>query len=825
MNNFRLAFRQLLKSPGFTAVAVLTLALGIGGNTAIFSIVNTTFLRALPYPEPDRLVHISERGGTGDNMPVSYPNFLDWQRQQDVFSELAVFHNAEGKLKTDRGTELVAVQHVSAQFFRALGVRPSQGREMRPDDDLPDAERVAWVTAEAWQQLFNGDTGLVGRSFVFDGKSITIAGILPANYRFHRQADLVTAIAPFARGFFLDVRENHSVTEAIARLKRGVTLEKARAQMNTIAVRLAEQYPEANKNIGVAIVPFREQLAGSSRTQLLLLLGAVGLVLFIACVNVANMLLARSCAREREMAIRASLGASRLHMLRQLLVESLVLAMLGGAAGGVAGIWGYESARRLVPFEVQRLVAGGGFDSRVFLFVAGVTLATSLAFGLVPAWQLSHLRPMDALKETPREVRSAFGRIRLSDLLVVGQTSLALVLLVGTGLMIRSLHHLLQVETGYEATRVLTLEVTSPPVEQFQRDPGSFARHYERVLEAVQGLAGVEAAAVASGLPFTFSTSYMTFYRQDRPVPVAGEFPTASQHTVSPDYFRAMGIPLLRGRGFDGTEPAYILPAGVEITPQNLAMIFKGVTLSGVISRKMADRFWPGEDPVGKRFRIGFPDLGLPWVEIAGVVGNTVQTGLDQGETTEFYLPLRQWPVPINMHMVLRTRLEPTALVNSVRTAIASAGSDTPIRDIRVLAERIESSTAGRRFNRDLFACFAATALALAVIGLYGVLAFNVGRRSREIGIRMALGASRRAIIGSIVGRALALVLPGIGIGIVGAWALGRVLGSQLFEVRSSDPFTHSIGALLMIAAALLAAWLPARRAARVDPMTALRTE
>ena len=823
--DIRYAFRMLRKSPGFTTIVVLTLALGIGANTAIFNIVNTTFLRALPYPESDQLVHLSERNATGNTIPVSYPNFLDWQQQQDVFSGLAVFHNAEGKLKTERGTEMVAVQHVSAKFFSVLGVRPVRGRGMRPEDDLPGAERVAWVANDAWQRLFNGDPDLVGRSFDFDGQNITVAGILPADFRFHRQADLVTAIAPFAREFFLDMRENRSNDVAIARLKPGVSLEAAQAQMGTIARRLGEEYPDANKGIGVAVVALREQLAGRARTQLLLLLGAVGLVLLVACVNVANMLLARSFSREREVAIRTSLGASRWHLLRQLLVESIMLATAGGAAGVLVGLWGYEFASRLVPSHVQRVIDGGGFDLRMLLFIVGITLVTGVVFGLAPAWQLSHVRPVDALKQTTRDVRTVFGQVRLSDLLVVGQVALALVLLIGAGLMIRSLHRLLQVETGYEPTRVLTLDVASPPVEQFQRDPGSFTRHYERVLEPVQNLPEVEAAAIASGLPFTWSSSSMTFYRQDLPVPAAGEFPTASQHTVSPDYFRAMGIPLLRGHLFDGTEPAYVLPAGVEMTTQNLAIIFKDVTISGVVSQKMADRFWPGEDPIGKRFRLGFPDLVLPLVQIVGVVGNTVQRGLDQGEATEFYLPLRQWPVPINMHLVVRSRLEPTAIVNSVRTAVASVVRNESIRDIRVLAERIDNSTAKRRFNRDLFACFAATALVLALIGLYGVLAFNVGRRTREIGIRMALGANRRDIIRSVVAYGLALVVPGLAIGLGCAWAVGRVLQSQLFEIKGSDPFTYAIGALLMLLTAVAACLIPASRAAKIDPMETLKYE
>ncbi len=825
INDIKYAFRQLRKNPGFAAVIVLTLALGIGANTAIFNIINTTFLHALPYPEPDRLVYLSESNAQGNTFPVSYPNFLDWQKQQDVFSGLAVFHGAEGKLKTESGTEMVSVLHVSEDFFNVLGIQPVQGRGMRPEDDLPGAERVAWISNNTWQTLFNNDPDIVGRSFEFDGRNLTIAGILPANFRYHWRTDVITAIAPVAKEFFLDMRESRSNEYAVARLKPGVSMETAKAQMDAIALRLAEEYPVANKSIGVTTVPLREQLAGGARTQLLLLLGAVGLVLLIACANVANMLLARSFAREREMAIRTSLGASRLLLMRQLLVESLVLAIIGGTAGMLIGLLGFKFAGRLVPFQVRQVVDVGGFDLLMLLFVVGITLVTGVVFGLAPAWQLSHIRPACALKQTTREVHTIFGRIRMSDLLVVGQVTLALVLLIGAGLMIRSLHRLLNVETGYEPTRVLTLDVASPPVEQFQRDPGVFTRYYEKVLEPVQNMPEVEAAAVATGMPFTFSTNFMTFYRRDLPVPAAGEFPMASTHTISPDYFRAMGIPLLRGSVFDGTEPAYKIPEGMEITSQNLAAIFKDVTFSAVISKKMADTFWPGDDPIGKQFRLGFPDLGLPWVDVIGVVGNTVQTGLDQGEVSEFYLSLRQWPMPVNMHLLVRTRLDPKTIINSVRTTVSSVLPDEPVRDVRVLAERIDNSTAGRRFNRNLFTCFAITALLLASIGLYGVLAFNVGRRTRDIGIRMALGANRSDVIRSVVTRGLALVVPGLVIGLGCAWAAGRLLQSQLFEIKCGDPLTFAVGALLMIVIAMLAAWLPARRAAKIDPMEALRYE
>lgn len=825
MNSLRFAFRQLARSPGFTAVAVLTLAVGIGANAAIFSIINATYLRALPYPEPDRLMHLAESNAADNNIPISYPNFLDWHRQQNVFAGLAVIHGAESKLKTGRSTEMVSVQHVSADFFSILGVHPIQGRGMRPEDDEPGAQRVAWVTSEAWQRLFQGDPDLVGRSFVLGGQHMVIAGILPANFRFYRRADLVTAIAPFAGEFFLNMRENRSNVEAVARLKPGANMEAARAQMNTIAERLAQDHPEANKNVGIAIIPLREQLAGGARTSLFLLFGAVTLVLLIACVNVASMLLARAQARTREMAIRTALGASRLQLVRQLLVESLLLATAGGVAGALAGFWGFRFVGRLIPFSVQQLINDTGFNLQLLLFLTGITLVTGVAFGLAPAWQLSQIQPTEALKQTPHDLHTVFGRIRSSDLLVVGQVALALVLLITASLMIRSLHSLLAVKTGYEPSRVLTLELTSPPGDQFQRDPSSFARHFERLLEAVKNLAGVDTAAVVSGLPFTWSRNSMAFYRQDLPVPAAGELPTASQHTVSPEYFRAMGIPLRRGRGFDGTEPAAVLPAGVEMTPENLPRIFQNVTFSSVVSQKMADRFWPGEDPIGKRFRLGPPNIGGPWVEIVGIVGNTVQTGLDHGEASEFYLPLRQWPVPINMHLVVRTRLEPRTLIDAVRTAVASVAHDEAVRDVRVLAERIDDSTAERRFNRNLLAGFAVVALLLAMIGLYGVLSFHVGRRTREIGVRMALGSSRSDVLKAVLMRGLYLILPGIVLGFAGAWLSNRLLRNQLFGITDTDPLTYCASASLLLAIALIACLVPARRATRVNPLVALRCE
>jgi putative ABC transport system permease protein len=825
MNDLRYSFRLLAKSPGFTAIVVLTLALGIGANTTIFSIINATYLRSLPYPDSDRLMVLMEHDNSGDTV-VSYPNFLDWCAQQDVFSGLAIYHPNPAKLKTAENVELVSILLVSSDFFSVLGVSGMQGRSLTAEDDRVGAAPVAWVTHEAWQRYLAGDRELVGRTILLDGQAVTVAGILPAGFRFHRRADFYLPLAPYAQQQFMTMRQNHSDAYALGRLKPGVTATAAQVQMTAIAQRLEQQYPKINTGIGVSAHPLREYLAGQARPQLLLLLGAVGMVLLIACVNVANMLLSRSFAREREMAIRTALGATRIQLIRQLLAESLVLAAAGGVMGTLLGLWGYDFARQLVPWELQPLVeSAGGFDLRVLLFVVGATVLTGVGFGLAPAWQLSHTNPTDALKKTPRAVRTLFGRVRVSDLLVVIQVALALMLLVGAGLLVRSLRQLLQVRSGIQPERIVTLQVPPPPMAQFQRDPYSFPVFYDRIIGAVGNLPQVEAAAVASGLPFTWSQNYMSFFRDGRPVPGPGEFPVASSHTVTPDYFRTMGIPLLRGRFFDGRERQPVIPPGLDLSPQNLGIIFKDVVFDGIISQRMADQYWPGEDPMGKRFRLGDPDMQLPWVQIVGVVGNTTQNGLDRGEAAEFYLPLRQFPVPIAMHLAVRTRMDPAAAVASIRTAIQSVAKDEPISDVQLMAERMAGFVSGRRFNLNLFAVFAGTALLLSLIGIYGVLSFVVSQRTREVGIRMALGAQRRDVLRDVLARGLRLALPGVLLGLAGAWGVSRLLQSQLFGVTATDPFTYVTGALLLLLAALLACWVPARRATLVNPTEALRSE
>lgn len=824
--DFQFAWRQLRKSPGFAAVVVAALALGIGANTAIFSLINTSFLHELPYPQPERLLFLSERSDTSADMTVSYPNFLDWQSQQTEFAGLAIFGGDTAKLKTPGGAEQIGLGLVSSNFFSVLGIGMAQGRGIEAGDDRPGEAPVAWLTHESWQRYFGGNPNLLGSNLEVDGKSVVVAGILPQGFRFIREADLYLTMGSLAEARFLMMRENHNGTYVIGRLRPGATKASAQTQMNLIAQRLQKEYPKANAGIGITVSSMRERIAGGARTQFLLLLGAVGAVLLIACVNVANMLLAKSVSRQREMAIRTALGASRPQLIRQLLAESILLAGLGGLAGLLAGTWGCQLIGQLLPWEVRNVFGESArLDLRLLCFLGGVTLLTGVGFGLAPAVQLSGINPVDAMKNQGRTGRCWFGRFRLSDGLVAGQVALALMLLVGAGLLIRSLHQLARIDPGFQPERILTLRVTSPPIMEFQQDPFVALRHNERILDAVRTLPAVEAAAFGTALPFSWNYSTMGFYLEGVPVPEPGKFPSANSHFVTSGYFRAMGIPLLRGRTFNDHERQPVVPPGGVVTPETLPRFYQGLTLDAVVSQRMAEQFWPGQDALGKRFRLGFPDMQLPWVEIVGVVGNTRQESLDQGETTEFYLTQRQLPLPVMSHLIVRSRIEPEAVVAAVRKAIQTAVPDQPIFDVRTLAARVDDSMSNRRFQMRLYAGFAGVALLLATLGVYGVISFTVSQRTREVGIRMALGARRANVLRDVLGHAFGLVLPGLTLGLLGAWGLSQVLQSQLFAVGATDVGTYCIGALVLVMAALAACLVPARRAANVDPMVALRCD
>ncbi|HEU5079486.1 MAG TPA: ABC transporter permease [Opitutaceae bacterium] len=826
MNNLRLALRLLRKSSGFTAVVVFTLALGIGANTAMFSLVNNVCLRALPYPDAERLVHVSERSSQYSDMSVSYPNFQDWRASQDTFSGLAIYRTDGAKLKTEKSAEQVTVAQVSQDFFNVVGVRVAMGRDLRPEDDRVGAAPVMWLTHAAWQRFFKGATDLVGRTVIFNDVATTVAGILPTDFRFHRAADLFVPIEPIVDRQFMRERANHNGTAVIGRLKSGATLEAARAQMTAIGQRLEKEHAQENAGISVDVIPLRERLQGSATTGLYLLLGAVGLVLLIACVNVANMLLARSLSRSREMAIRTAVGATRQNLFRQLLTESLLLATASGILGAFAGRAGYEFVARLAPWEMQELMQGvGGFDYTVFWFVTGLTLLTVVAFGLAPAWQLSHANPNDALKNARPSMRTFLGRFHLSDFLVLVQVALAVTLLVGAGLLIRSLQRLTAVPTGLQPDRVLSLRVATPPAAAMTNDPTAFIRFHESLLEKVQQLGEVDAAAFASSLPFTWNVSSNSFFRPERPQPAPGKFPNSNLHVVTPDYFRTMGIPLVRGALFDGHEPRPALPDGQPITMAVIPKIYRDFLVNAVISQKMADKFWPGEDPIGKTFQIGLPEMNLPRMKIVGVVGNTTQFGAQKGEQVEYYTSLAQWPATISLHLVVRSRQEPTSVVASLRRVIHEAAPDEPIFDVERMSTRIAKFSSDRRFSMGLFSFFAATALLLASVGIYGVLACLVSQRTREIGIRVALGAQRSDVLRSVVGRGLMVAMPGVFIGLATAWTGSRWLQSQLFGITGADLTAYAASGGLLLVAALLACLLPARRAADVNPLEALRAE
>ena len=826
LSDLRYTLRQCRQAPGFTAVVVLTLALGLGANTAIFSIVNATFLRALPFPEPARLVQVFESSPRWAKQSVSYPNFRDWQQAQDVFSHLAIFRSDSAKLETTAGVERVTLGYVSADFFAALGVHAALGRDLVPDDDREAAAPVAWLGHELWQRAFAGSPEVIGRTVQLAGAPVTIAGVLPASFRFHRQMDLVVPIAPYAEQTFLKMRSNHNGTEVVGRLRPGVSCEAANAQVVALAARLAHDHPKDNAGISARLLPLHEQYTGDARTKLLLLFGAVGLILLIACVNIANMLLARASTREREMAIRTALGATPRMLLRQLLTESVVLALAGGALGLLFGAWGCAVAHRLMPWEMQNVVGPAvGLDLRVLLFSGLLAVLTGLGFGLLPAWLLARRTPGAALQQTRGFVRPLLGRLHLPDLLVVAQVGLALVLLVGAGLMIRSLWLLSRVPSGLAPERVLTLRVSAPSMDDYRRDPMAYVTFHERLLEAVQALPGVESAAFASSLPFTWNTSSSTVFALDKPAPAPETLPAANSHYITPDYFRAMGIPLLRGEGFDGHERPPAMGRNVELSERAFVEIYRDFEIKCVVSEAMAALLWPGEDALGKRFQMGTPTMNLPHFHVVGIVGNTAQQGLENRPPPEFYATFRQFPMPMGYHLVVRARQEAAALLASVRRALQATAPQETVFDVKVMSERIAERSSDRRFNTGVFAFFGAIALALSAIGLYGVLAANVGRRTREIGIRMALGARPLDVLRQILGSGLVLVAAGAVLGSLGAFAGAKLIQSQLFGLSGIDAYAYLAAALPLLAVAFVACLLPARRATRVDPLIALRAD
>jgi len=813
MNDLKFAIRQLLKNQGFTAVAVLTLALGIGSNTAIFSVVNGVLLRPLPFSESERLVRLSEAGRDWSGGPISYPNFIDWKAQQTAFEQVGLYRTANYNF-TGTGEPLrVSAGEVAADVFSALRVQPSLGRVFTTNEDKPGGPRVAVLSHGLWQSRFAGDPEIIDKTISLDEKSYTVLGVMPPGFDF---PDSVSLWTPVELGFSEGLRQARGERpghRAIGRLRSGVTLEQAHAELDTVAVRLAQQFPGSNKNRGVGMEFLLDHQVGKVRHALWILLGAVALVLLIACANVANLLLARAAARQKEMAVRAALGAGRWRIIRQLLTESILLAAAGGAAGLLLAHWSLRLIAVLGRNSLPR-VNDIQLDGAVLLFSAVVALVTGVLFGLAPAMQASRPDLHDALKDGTRG--STSGRARLRHGLVVAEVALTLVLLVGAGLLLKSFHQLLQVNPGFAHEQVLTFRLSL--AGQKYATPDMRSAFYESLLDRIRALPGVQTASVASQIPFDSRSWQTSFLIEGRPEPLPGELPSMEAHTVGPDYFRAMGIPLLRGRTFSAQDNREHVRAARDGQGWNAALNVI------VIDEEFARRHFSNEDPVGKRIRMPWSSTG-PVLEIIGVVKRVREERLSEWDgQVQGYFSFLQRP-DSGMSVVVKAALPPETLIAAARQQVLALDPALPLYDAHTMARLRADNIAPERLNLSLLGIFAAVALMLAVIGLYGVLAYAVTQRRREIGVRMALGAQRRDVLGLVIGQGMRLAMIGVVIGLLGSFALTRVLQNLLYDVKPSDPLTFAAVTSLLCMVVLLACYLPARRAARVAPMEALRYE
>ena len=793
--------RMLRKQPGFSLIAVLTLALGIGANTALFSIVNAVLLRPFPYQAPERLMILRESLSGGVNSTVSYPNFADWRAQNTAFDSIAaVRQNESFNLTGTAEPERLQGQLVSAKFFPTLGIKPLVGRDFLPEEDRLGATPTVILSYGLWQRRFGNDPSVVGQQLTLNSQSYTVVGITPPNFQFGMEAGVSVPIGLQAERF--RNRGSDPGTRVVARLKPNVSQQQAEADLNLIAARLEQQYPESNKGRRALVTPLHESFVGNVRQPLLILLGAVGLVLLIACANVANLLLVRASARQKEMAVRVALGASRATLVRQLLTESLLLAALGATLGIVLAFWCTSLIASQLPDGIPRLQEAN-VDAGVLIFTLAISLLTGLLFGLAPALQASRPNLNEGLKEGERG--SSGRRQWLRSVLVVGEVALTLTLLVGAGLLIQSFWRLLAVDPGFKAQNLLTMQVSvnNPDGQQI-------ANFFDRLQENVRNLPGVTSVAVSNGLPFV-GVNRPNFVIEGRPRPEPGKEVGGARYTVSPGYFQTMGIELLKGRLF---------------TAQDNRDSQRVIVIDEVLAR----RHFPNEDPLGKRLKQGSDS---PSLEIVGVVRHVEQNGLEgqASNLAQFYTNFNQISLeglPGNVrriNVLVRTEVEPLSLASVVRSQIAALNKDQAVFNVRTMEQAVAQSVATRRFSMLLLTVFAIVGLALASLGIYGLMSYVVAQSTREIGVRMALGAQVSDVLKLVIGQGMMLALVGVALGLVASLALTRAMKNLLFGVSATDPVTFAALALLLIAVALLACFIPARRATKVDPMIALRSE
>ncbi len=799
--DIRFGLRMLLRSPGFTFIAIAALAIGIGANTAIFSVVNGVLLKALPYSNPDELAMVwvdNRRQGIREDI-TSWPNFVDWRDQNHTFQAMSGYRPYQTNLTGDGEPEELLATQVTTNFFSLMNVKPIHGRAFSPDEEQPGKDNIAVLSYSLWQRRFGSDPSIINKTILLNGTSILVVGVAPKGFEFPDKVDLWTPLAPnertrAARGaFWLPV---------IGRMKPGVRGEQAQADMNVIARRLEEQYPNNNSGFGINVVPLYEQTVGNVRQALLILLGAVGFVLLIACANVANLMLARATSRYREIAVRAALGAGRGRIILQLLTESILLSVVASALGVLLAVWGINGLLRIAPENLPRL-GNVGIDARVLAFTAGLAILTAIIFGLVPALQASRLDLNEALKEGGRTDTAGRRAKLVRNGFVVLEIALAIVLLVGAGLLIRSFANLKGVDPGFRTDRILTAQLRLPRTK-YPEGP-QVAAFYQQVLDRLRALPDVEGASATSGILLPKLANSGTFSIEGKPQPNDDQRLELPFDAVVPDYFKLMGIELLRGRAFNEHDTASSL-------------------LVVIINETMERRYFPNEDPIGRRLTFGDGDSNSRWMTIVGVVKDTKRQGLSSPIRIESFMPHTQRPSRA-MELVVRTRNEPRALAKSFREAVWSIDRDLPIPKVQTMDDIFAGAIAEQRLNTMLLGMFAGVALLLAAVGIYGVMSYATSQRMHEMGIRVALGASKRDILKLVVGQGMLLALAGVAAGIIASLLLARVLRTLLFGISSTDLVTYATTPAILIVVAFVACYLPARRATRVDPISTLRYE
>jgi len=818
--DLRYSLRLFRKSPSFTLVAGLALALGIGANTAIFSVVNGVLLRPLPYPEPNRLLMVYETTAEFRGGSLAYPNFLDWRRENHSFTDMAAFRGDDFILTGAGQPEHLNGERASASLFPILGVSPMLGRSFTPEEDREGASGVVMLTYGFWQRRFAGSPDVLGKSLKLNAQSYTIIGVLPRDFRFRHAAELYTPLGAWDP-LELNDRQNHPGLNGVARLKPGVTLAAAQAEMNSIAQQLSKQYPKEDAGRGVNLITMKEDTVANGRRTLLMMLGAVGFVLVIACANVANLLLAQSTARRREFAIRVALGASRRRVIRQLLTESVLLASGGGALGLLLAFWGTRQVLASFPGAVPRTQAVS-IDPYVLLFTLGVSVLTGVLFGLAPAFHSSSVNPQESLKEGARG--SGGGRHRTEGVFVALEVGLAVVLLAGAGLMIQSIWRLWRVDPGFETRHLLTAQVALSPTlgasvlgaqpSQAATAAGAISIRvaFQQMLDRVAHTPGVQAAALTSLIPLGPSDSEIGVWLGHRAQPPENQLSEVLFYIPTPDYLKAMKIPLLRGRFFDERDTTASSPVVV-------------------IDDVMAKHMFPGQDPIGQEISM----LVIGPAQIIGVVGHVKHWGLDSDDSAkirdEMYFPFFQVPdkfmpeIVVGANLMVRTSADPLSAVSAVRSQVAGPTNDQPMFGVQSMEQIIAQSLEERRFTMLLLIIFASTALVLASVGIYGVMSYSVTRRTHELGLRMALGATRGDVLNLVVREGMTVAAAGMAAGIVAALGLMRLLSSLLYGVRPTDPSTLVTVSLALAIVAFLASYIPARRATKVEPMNALRYE